>query len=252
MKLENIINTIDNFFETKNNPKYYEECGVTADFCKEIHKIGYSTNLTLEVVEKAKENNVDLIITHHDAWDFVYGLKDACMKKLEQYNISHYFNHLPLDDCEFGTNDTILKLLNLNLIEKNNLEDGFYCGRIAEFNSEEKFEDVVQSLEKLLNEPVQKWKFNNKPIKKVGLVSGAGVFTTDLKYAVEKNCDLYITGEKMLYLIQYAQFKNINLIITSHTFIELFGVESLTRKVKEVHPEIIIIRIEESHLETNP
>ena len=107
-------------------------------------------NLTLDTIEEAIKNKVDLIITHHDAWDFIFGLKNACREKLLENNISHYFNHLPLDDCDFGTNNSLVEKLGLQIVENSHLEDGFYCGRIAEFNEEITFEELVQRLENIL------------------------------------------------------------------------------------------------------
>ncbi len=189
------------------------------------------------------------MITHHDAWDFIFGLKDACREKLLENNISHYFNHLPLDDCDFGTNNSLVDKLDLQIIEKTHLEDGFYCGRIAETNEGITFEDLVQKLETLLEEPVKAWKFKDEALKRIGLVCGGGGFTTDLKVAAEKNCDIYITGEKVLYTIEYAKFVGMNLIVGSHTFTEIFGIESLAKKVKEKYKDIEIIRLKEEHLE---
>lgn len=63
-------------------------------------------------------------------------------------------------------------------------------------------------------------------MKRVGLVCGNGGPTACLKESVENKCDVYITGEHNLYTIQYAKFKGKNLIIRSHTFTEIFGIES--------------------------
>lgn len=41
--------------------------------------------------------------------------RDACIEKLAEYGISHYYNHLPLDDCDFGTNDSVLNKLDLEM-----------------------------------------------------------------------------------------------------------------------------------------
>ncbi|PEN02506.1 SMS protein, partial [Bacillus wiedmannii] len=67
--------------------------------------------------------------------------------------------------------------------------------------------------------------------------------------ALEKGCDTYITGEKTLYTVQHAKFKGINLIVGSHTFTEVFGVESLVRKLQERDRAIEITRLNEDHLE---
>lgn len=249
MKLTEIEKFILSLFNSVNNEHFHEESGVTVKGTENIKKIGYCTNLTLDTIEEGRKNKVDLIITHHDAWDFIFGLKDACREKLLEYNISHYFNHLPLDDCDFGTNNSLVNKLGLNIIEKSHEEDGFYCGRIAEFDKEIEFETLVQKLENILEEPVKSWKFKNGRIKRIGLVCGGGGLTPDVREAYEKNCDVYITGEKILYTIEYANFVGMNLIIGSHTFTEVFGVESLANKIKDRYSDIEIIRLYEEHLE---
>lgn len=249
MKVEKIVEYILTLFDTVDNKEFHNESGITVESKKDIKKIGYCTNLTIDVIEKAKINNVDMLITHHDAWDFIYGLKDVCISKLEEYQISHYYNHLPLDDCDFGTNNSLVNKLGLKIIEETHLEDGFYCGRIAEFKEEISLKELVNKLENILKEPVKAWKFNDRKIKRVGIVCGGGGFTPDLKEAVDKSCDVYITGEKVLYTIEYAEFKKLNLIIGSHTFTELFGIESLAKKISEKFDDIEIVEIHEKHLE---
>lgn len=249
MRLTEIEQFIVSLFDTRENNHFYEESGVTVRGAEEIKRIGYCTNLTLDTIEEARKNNVDLLITHHDAWDFIFGLKDACKEKLLEYNISHYFNHLPLDDCDFGTNNSLIEKLGLQIVERSHEEDGFYCGRIAEFDKEITFEVLVQKLEIILEEPVKAWKFKDGGIKRIGLVCGGGGLTPHVKEAVERNCDVYITGEKVLYTIEYAKFAGINLIIGSHTFTEVFGIESLAKKIKEKYNDIEIIRLKEDHLE---
>lgn len=249
MELREIEQYILSLFNTKDNEHFYEESGITVRGTEEVKKIGYCTNLTIDTIEEARKNDVDLIITHHDAWEFIYGLKEACKEKLLKYNISHYFNHLPLDDCDFGTNNSLIKKLGLEIIERTHEEDKFFCGRIAEFEKEITFNELVEKLENILEEPVQSWKFKDGRIKRVGLVCGGGGFTTDLREAVERNCDVYITGEKVLYTIEYAKFAGINLIVGSHTFTEVFGVESLAMKIKDKYKNIEVVRLKEEHLE---
>jgi len=76
-----------------------------------------------------------------------------------------------------------------------------------------------------------------------------GALTSQVKEAADKECDVYITGERTLYTIEYAKYAKINLIIGSHTFLEVFGVESLARKIKDRNDRINIYRLKEEHLE---
>lgn len=249
MRLSEIEQYILDLFTTKDNEHFYEESGITVRGTEDIKRIGYCTNLTIDTIEEARKNHVDLMITHHDAWEFIYGLKEACKEKLLEYNISHYYNHLPLDDCDFGTNDSLIKKLGSEIIERTHEEDGFFCGRISEFKEGVTFKELVKKLECILEEPVKSWKFKDGKIKRIGLVCGGGGFTTDVREAVERNCDVYITGEKVLYTIEYAKFAEINLIVGSHTFTEVFGIESLAMKIKDKYKDIDIIRLKEEHLE---
>lgn len=249
MRLAEVVEFIESLFDTRRNDCFDRESGVTARGAEEIKTVGYCTNLTLDTVEEAIQNDVDLMVTHHDAWDSMFGLKEACLERLLEAGISHYFNHLPLDDCDFGTNNSLAEKLGLRILEKSHLEDGFYCGRIAEFSEATTLEELVSRLELLLEEPVQAWKFRGGPIRRVGLVCGGGGLTPDLREASEKGCDAYITGEKTLYTIEYARFVGIDLVIGSHTFTEVFGVESLAKRIKMRFRDMEIVRLTEDHLE---
>lgn len=251
MDVLDIVERINDLFIVTNKEVYVSESGLTYHADKKINKLGYCVNLTLETIEEARILEVDMMVTHHDAWDEIYGLKEACIEKLAEYGISHYYNHLPLDDCNFGTNDSLLKNLNLKTGKRTHESEGLYFGRIADYEEEIELNVLVKNIEELLEEPVRYWDFNNKKVKRVGLVCGNGGSTTCLKEAVENNCDVYITGECNLYTIQYAQFKGINLIIGSHTFTEFFGIQSLALKLIEDKKEFEVVKLNEKHYEVN-
>jgi dinuclear metal center YbgI/SA1388 family protein len=244
-----IVESIDDLFHVNSKEIYSSESGITYHADKQVKKIGYCVNLTLETIEEARIHGVNMMVTHHDAWDEIFGLREACIEKLAEYGISHYYNHLPLDDCNFGTNDSLLKKLNLEIVKRTHEWEGLYFGRIAEFDKEIEFNELVNNMENLLEEPVKFWRFNDRKVKRVGLVCGNGAPTACLKEAVENKCDVYITGECNLYTIQYAQFKGINLIIGSHTFTEIFGMESLALKLNENIKELEVVKLNEKHYE---
>lgn len=245
---ENFI--IENFTKEKLEiVKGKNEYGFTNIGREEVFKLGYCTNLTIESAQEATKNNVDLLITHHDAWEWMSGIKEEALEILKQSNITHFFIHLPLDDAEFGNNTSILKKLGFKVIDKFSNDEGMYCGRIGEIDEPIEFEILVNKIEMLLEEPVRKWKNNTKLIKKIGVVTGAGFSAIDIKDAVNLGCDAYFTGEKLLYTVQYAKYSKINLIVGSHTFTEIFGLESLSRMLNEMYPTVEIIRIKEEHIE---
>ena len=245
---ENFI--IENFTKEKLDiVKGKNEYGFTNIGREEVFKLGYCTNLTIESAQEATKNNVDLLITHHDAWEWMSGIKEEALEILKQSNITHFFIHLPLDDAEFGNNTSILKKLGFKVLDKFSNDEGMYCGRIGEIDEPIEFEILVNKIEMLLEEPVRKWENNTKLIKKIGVVTGAGFSAIDIKDAVNLGCDAYFTGEKLLYTVQYAKYSKINLIVGSHTFTEIFGLESLTIMINKMYPAVEIIRIKEEHIE---
>ena len=225
------------------------EYDITCRTDLDINHIGYATNLTPDVVNAAIDRKVDLIVTHHDAWDFVYGMGFICREKMMEHSIAHIFIHTPLDAAEFGTAATFGRLLGGKVVGTMAKIHNFPCGRVFELDEALPLEKVQKKIEHVCGEKVRSWKNKDDEVKRFGIVTGAGALTSFLKETSENQCSLYITGEKNLYTIQFAQFSGINLIVGSHTFTEIFGVKSLVEILKEEFPHIEISRINEEHLE---
>jgi dinuclear metal center YbgI/SA1388 family protein len=227
------------------------EYGFTYRLEKEIKKIAYATNLTPETVEKAAEKKADLLITHHDAWDFVFGMREVCTAELEKHNISHYFTHSPLDFVEFGTCTALFEQIEIDEITTySGYENDKEFPGMGTFTKEISFEELKNRLEHKLDEPVKAWKNHDRPVKKVAILTGAGNNSALIKFAKENGCDAFITGERTLYSVQYAKFAEVNLYVGSHTYTEIFGVENFAKKIQESNPEIVLCKIEEEHIES--
>ncbi len=252
MNIAKFNTTINELFPIELLEEFNDDYGFTNTSNDMIKTIGFSTNLSIEVIEQAKAEQVDLIITHHDAWDFIYGLKDECTKRLKEYNISHFWIHGPLDYIEFGTCTSLMNRIGIdNIVRFSEYKSGSVPG-IGEFDEAKSFEALVDRLGIELDEPVRAWKNNGNKVKKVGVLTGAGHSTDHIKFALEQGCDTYLTGEASLYSIQYARFARINLLVGSHTFTEMFGVESLVLKIAGLNKSISLIELREEHVEMNP
>ena len=237
-------------FDSEKLDKFPEEWGFIARGDRRISKIGYCTNLTPHTVEEAIRHGVDLVLTHHDVWSFMYGMPEVCTSKLEAHGISSSFFHLPLDDADFGTSAALAEKLELRNMEKSTLIEGlFYCGRVGEWEHEKSLDDAKAMLKSALGEPVRAWRNDDRPIKNVGIVTGGGTMTDHIKEAVECGCDAYITGEKTLYSVEFAQFAGIDLLVGSHTGTEFPGVESFAYRVAEKLPNGRLVRLSEERIE---
>ncbi|MDN7243046.1 Nif3-like dinuclear metal center hexameric protein [Planococcus sp. N028] len=251
MNIEQFEQSIRTLFPKELLEEFNDDFGFTHKADKVIAKVGYSTNLSLEVIEQAKSKGVDLLITHHDAWDFIYGLREACVQKLKEYEMSHFWIHGPLDFVEFGTCTSLMNKIGVDRIEQYSYYEGGEFPGIGEFEEPIDFNHLTERIRSKLNEPVRAWRNNDNQVKRVGMLTGAGHSSAIIKLALDEGCDTYITGEATLYTIQYAQFTGVNLLVGSHTFTEIYGVESLANKVRKLNEGIEIIRIEEAHFELN-
>lgn len=241
---------LTSLFELDKLNRFPEEWGLNVRGDGSISKIGYCTNLIPQTVEEAIHHEVDLLLTHHDAWSFMYGMQEVCASKLEAHGISNAFFHLLLDDADFGTNATLGKRLELrNIVNSTLHENVFYCGRVGEWEYEKPLDDVKALLESILGESVRAWRNHDHPIKRACIVTGGGSGTDFIKEAVDHGCDVYITGEKSLYTVEYAKFVEIDLLIGSHTATELPGVESFARKVAEKLPDVRLVHLHEERIE---
>ncbi|MGD6994131.1 Nif3-like dinuclear metal center hexameric protein [Sutcliffiella horikoshii] len=243
--------TIHELFPRELLEEFDDDYGFTNTSNSMIKTIGYSTNLSMEVIEQARTAKVDLIITHHDAWDFIYGLKDECIKRLKEYNISHFWIHGPLDYIEFGTCTSLMNKIGIENIIRFSEYINLSIPGVGEFKESKSFEALVDKMRTELDEPVRMWKNHGNNVKRVGVLTGAGDSTNHIKFALYQGCDTYITGEASLYTIQYAKFAGINLLVGSHTFTEIFGVESLVMKIQELNENISVIKLQEEHFELN-
>ncbi len=243
---------IRQLFDERLLQEFEDDFGFTYKAARPIKTIGYCTNISVEIIEQAANNHVDLILTHHDAWDFIYGLKDECVTKLKEFNISHFWIHGPLDFIEFGTCTSLMNRLGIDRVIKYSKYDNGEHPGIGELNAPIELTMLVERMEDELNEPIRVWRNHHQKVKKIGVLTGAGHSTDLIKLALEEGCDTYITGEASLYTIQYAQFVGINLLVGSHTFTEIFGVTSLAKKFKDLNSSISIIELKETHFELNP
>ena len=169
------------------------EWGFLNETGRDVGKIAYATNLTPDVIRQAAGHSVGFILTHHDAWDFIYGMKDVCRGLLEEHGISHAFFHAPLDDADFGTSASLAAALNLQNCHRA-IPVGIYTAAvIGELPEVFEFEQMNSILSGILGETVFAFKNGGGKIRKVCVATGGGMMTNDMKWAVDERCDAYIT-----------------------------------------------------------
>jgi putative NIF3 family GTP cyclohydrolase 1 type 2 len=219
-----------------------DEWGITIH-CSDSKSVGYATTLTPSVIHQAAESNLELLVTHHDTWEFMLDERDASHQLLAQYQISHIWCHEPLDKVDFGTAATLLNIIGRKVNVK--IADDF--GLVGELPKEIELARIMEMLFGQMSERPCRIHNTGKPISRIACVPGAGNMIEYLAEGLEKRIDLYITGETSLYLLEYAKYRGVSVLIYSHNYTEIFGTYNLARKIAD-HFEIDeVVRLEEPH-----
>lgn len=232
MTFLDLVEQIRLCFQPLSLDDYKGEFGFIINSSTEIARVGYATNLDQFTAKKATREGVDALLTHHDAWGFLYELRTKVLSMLKSASISHCFVHLPLDAAPFGTAVSLAEALGLRLKAEFARYEGLACGRICEAPKPEALDELAVRLAESTKAGVRVWQNNTRVIRRVGITTGGGNLTDVLQEAADMGCDTYVTGETNLYTIQYAQHRNMNLIVGTHTHTEFPGVESLCNKLR--------------------
>jgi len=222
------IAQLESVFDPIHPSAYEGEFGYVANSEGEVARIGFATNLSPITAARAIETNVDGLLTHHDAWDFLYGLRIETLKTLERASISHGYVHLPLDAAPFGTAAALTEGLGLQIVDSFAPVEGLPCGRIGEPSSPLPLQTVARKLRAVTGAGVRFWECNDSEVRRIAVAPGGGNLTDVLHEAADLGCDTFVTGESALYSVEYARYRRMNLIVGTHTQTEFPGMEHLS------------------------
>ena len=227
MKTRDIINILEKKFP-KINAEEWDNIGLLiGDYDKEVKKIQFSLDATLESIENAISEKVDMLITHHPI--IFKAIKDITeqnilgkkIRDLIKNNINVYAIHTNLDSSIDGLNDYILKKL------------GILEYKILDFDEEKNLKDFIEELKlklKILNLRVISNDLNKK-IKKVALINGSAM--SYWKKAKKEKVDLFITGDVGYHDALDALESGLNVIDFGHYESEHFFYEILIEELKD-------------------
>lgn len=211
--------------------------------CRKPDAIGFATTLTPAIIQQAIARDVNLLVTHHDVWDFMLEERRISLELLAQHNISHVWCHAPLDAADFGTAAALLATIDCKVI--GTIAEG--DGRVGELPKHLHLSEVIRLLDNRLSETPSRMHDAKRLVTRIACVPGAGSRIAYLTEALGFDADLFITGETSLYLLEYANFRNINVLVYSHNYTEIFGTQNLAARIAELSGIKKIIRLDEPH-----
>jgi dinuclear metal center YbgI/SA1388 family protein len=198
---------------------------------KDIKHIAFAVDACQSTIDKASEMNADMLIVHHGLfWGKPLAINGSHKKRVETLlnnEIVLYASHLPLDSSmKCGHNYTMAQRLKME-----NVESAFYyhglpvgvCGDLRESLSVQEISDILEFSNPIILD------FCDKPIKRIGIVSGEGAH--DISEAKALNCDLLITGEPRHSEYHYCEEEKISMLCAGHYESEEFGLYSLSSQL---------------------
>jgi putative NIF3 family GTP cyclohydrolase 1 type 2 len=191
--------------------------------------MGFCADAGPEEIRAAVDRNVDVIVTHHDAWDFMFEQREEVRSLLQKHGLTHIWAHLPLDLADFGTSAMLLSEIGCNPVAT--LAEN--AGRVGELSESASLATVRSNLTSLLCEEPCRVHDANRSVRRVATVTGAGIYTNYLREALHYDIDLYVTGETSLFLLEYAKFQNVNVLVYSHNYSELPGVRAFAAGIAD-------------------
>lgn len=254
IKVNNIIKEMESLAPIYLKEDFDNVGLMVGDREKEVKKVLLALDCTLKVIEEAKNENVDLIITHHPlifrkpssiTTDTLQGKK---IIELIKNDISLYSSHTNLDSVENGLNHTIVSILGFNdsrILEKNKRDDNAGLGRLVSLNEEITLEELVSKIKSALNiSNLRVVKGNNK-VSKVAVINGSG--QDFIGKAVALGADCIITGDTTYHFASDYKEMGISILDVGHFASEqitFFSVmENLSGKFENV--QFITSKVEE-------
>lgn len=227
---------------------------MVGDRSKNVKKVLLALDCTLKVIEEGKENNVDLIITHHPlifrkpssiTTDTLQGRK---IIELIKNDISLYSSHTNLDSVEGGLNSTIVSVLGFEggrLIETNLKDVKAGLGRVVELKEKITLEKLISNIKcKLSIDSLRVVKGVNE-VSKIAIINGSGQDFIGKAVAMGANC--IITGDTTYHFASDYKEMGISIIDIGHFASEqmvfLKVMNNLRDKFKNI--EFLISKVEE-------
>lgn len=212
--------------------------------------------LTEDVAQEAREQKVDLVITHHPVmFRPVKKLTDETSEGrtllvLLESGVAVYSPHTAFDSAYSGINQQLAEasgLTDIQPLRPFSLNETVGSGRVGQLPVPLILREFAHQLMSALHVSSVEICKGRNPVRKVAVACGAAA--EFLEDAIRLQCDTFITGESRFHSILEARSAGLNLILTGHYASERFAVEWLAAEIARRFPDL---RSFASQTERNP
>ena len=221
MKVKDIAKEIEEFAPCFLKESYDNVGLMVGDHNKKVNKVLLALDCTKEVIEEAKVNNVDLIITHHPllfkkpSKIVLNDLQGSKIIELIKSDISLYSCHTNLDSTEGGINDKIVEILGYYkgiIMENINIKgyENAGIGRIVSLNKQVQTTEIIDNVKKKLGIKHVRVAIGNETASKIAIINGSGQDFFSKALALKADC--IITGDTTYHFVSDYKEMGISII----------------------------------------
>ena len=228
-----------------------EEMGfIVGDENHEVKIVGVTERPTIKVLQEAAAQKVDMLITHEplyqskksflvDPSELEYPPNKKREELVAQGGFCVYRLHSEWDDAKEGNNETLAKLLGLEITGK--LPYG-RIGRIKQTTLKEFAQKVIRSLNchnvLVVGE-------DDKSITKVAVVAGSGNSLTEIMELVKKKgADVLVSGDIQDSRARFAKELDLAVIDAGDYYTENPGAKHLAKLLQKELPDIKVLHLD--------
>ncbi|MBU2647405.1 Nif3-like dinuclear metal center hexameric protein [bacterium] len=230
MKQTEIIKYCDNLLEIEKFSDYCPNGLQIEGDNRQTVKIAIGVSISLEFIEKAIEQDADLIITHHGLiWNrderIIRGPLKRKMILLLNHGIAAAAYHLPLDfHPQLGNNAQLADKIGLVDLEPFS-QTPQYAQGVMGTTTLRTIDAVSEHVAEVLNRQPLTLPYGPDKINKIAIVTGGaqGFFLE----AIEAGADCFITGEISEQNFAMSREHGVHFISAGHYCTEKFGIQAL-------------------------
>jgi dinuclear metal center YbgI/SA1388 family protein len=247
--VEDILAAIDKIAPFNVQEEWDNSGLVIGDLSCKVDGLALALDLTPEVIDKARDLGVNVIVTHHPPiispmkkWD-VSNYSASLFYKSAHYGMNVISAHTNLDMSYNGINVTLAESLKIHdykpLIDFQ--ENAFGLGAWGHFEAEVSKDELAELMARAWNVSWIAFYGQRERFKKVALCGGSGgEFWVN---AFNVGADIYITADMKYHQIAEAQ-RYLTLAIVDHGQMERGGLSKFMEKLKQL-PEIRVYDLTE-------
>lgn len=195
-----------------------------------VTKVAFAVDACMESFQQTVNAGAQILVVHHGLmWGKlgpITGMTYDRIRLLIERQVALYGVHLPLDlHHEFGHNAQIATLLGLQEVERFGEFRGQPVGFMGRLPKPIYFKDFCQMYEEVNRGPITALPFGKETVETVAVISGDAALSCF--EAMERNIDVFITGESNYIAYHPAREGKLNLIFGGHYHTEKFGLFAL-------------------------